>query len=455
MTHRPWTAAISSPSNIDGQRLWPCSWSGPQCDAPRTSARPATSCFAFSCENTSGGRILRTLPRGPVALMRMRRSRKPFTTRAAELGRRARFRDPAGNKLHAHEEARAAHIGDDGERTGQGPDVRHHPRTHGARIGLKAFAFQDVEDRHSRGAGDGIAAEGVEVARLAAERLHDLRLDHHGGDGMTVAHRLAHGDDVRCEAVALETPQLVARAAEARLHFVGDEQASGFADRVDGLFQEAGRFGEHAVAREDGVDQKRRRPDAVPLHVRDRVTNTLREYGSDLVLRDQRAVRCRHRAHMLAQIDERPERRRQPGHRVRPAMIGEAGHDETGALGEALGHAHRKVVRLAAGAGEHDVRQRRRKLGQQAFGIVDHGLVEIARVRVQHSRLPRDGLHDMRMAVPHRHHIIIGIEIGVALRVVEPHAFAAHHMHRILIEQPIGRPQQLLAPRDQCELVRR
>ena len=96
---------------------------------------------------------------------------------------------------------------------------------------------------------------------------------------MAVAHRLAHGDEIGHEAVAGKAPHLFAAAAEAGLHLVGDEQRAFCPDGFDRGAQKAGRVGEHAVAGKDGVDQKRRRPDAALLHVVQRVADVT---GKDL-----------------------------------------------------------------------------------------------------------------------------------------------------------------------------
>lgn len=66
-----------------------------------------------------------------------------------------------------------------------------------------------------RGDGHGIAAEGVEVADVLPELLEKFGLE----CGCRDRDAVAHGDDVRDGAVALEAPPLLSRAAEARLDY--------------------------------------------------------------------------------------------------------------------------------------------------------------------------------------------------------------------------------------------
>ena len=71
---------------------------------------------------------------------------------------------------------------------------------------------------------------------------------------MAVADRLAERHDVR-QARSSEPPHLVARAAEAGLHLVGDEEAAGGADRARRVFEIALGRQDRAVRVEDDVAQ--------------------------------------------------------------------------------------------------------------------------------------------------------------------------------------------------------
>ena len=124
------------------------------------------------------------------------------------------------------------------------------------------------------------------------------------------------------------------------------------------------------------------------------------------------------------------------GQRAGDAVIGVCRDDEAGAAGAGSRDAQSEIVGLAAGAGEHDVTNPGRKRREQFFREVEHGFVQVARMRVEYGGLPRDRLHDVRMAMP---------DGGV----VEPDAFAAHELHRLVVEQPIRRSEQPVSPRDQ------
>ena len=142
------------------------------------------------------------------------------------------------------------------------------------------------------------------------------------------------------------------------------------------------------------------------------------------------------------------ERGRQLSQRAGDAVIGVCGHDESGAAGAGSRDAQSEVVGLAAGAGEHDVTDLGRKGAEQFFREVEHGLMQVARMRVEHGGLPRNRLHDLRVAVPDGCDVVVGVQIAVAGGVVEPDAFAADELDRLVVEQPVRRPEQPASPRD-------
>jgi hypothetical protein len=59
-----------------------------------------------------------------------------------------------------------------------------------------------------------------------SEHLGDLAAGGHGGERDAVAEALGHGDDVGDHAEVLEPPVVLAGAAEAGLHLVGNTQAA-------------------------------------------------------------------------------------------------------------------------------------------------------------------------------------------------------------------------------------
>jgi hypothetical protein len=112
---------------------------------------------------------------------------------------------------------------------------------------------EHVEHRRGRGHADRVAAERVEIPHRGAEVREHLAADHDSRDEQAVAHRLAHDDDVRVQAMPLVAPQVAAGAAEAGLHLVGDVQPARRAHHVLDRLQEAGRVWPHAVGGQQRV----------------------------------------------------------------------------------------------------------------------------------------------------------------------------------------------------------
>ena len=79
--------------------------------------------------------------------------------------------------------------------------------------------------------GDRIAAEGGDGQAL--EGAGDFAGGDGGADGHAVAHAFGAGDDVGHHFPVLDAEPVLAGAAEAGLHFVGDEQAAVFFDGVE------------------------------------------------------------------------------------------------------------------------------------------------------------------------------------------------------------------------------
>ena len=61
-------------------------------------------------------------------------------------------------------------------------------------------------------------------------------------------------------------------------------------------------------------------------------------------------------------------------------MVGVVGDDDAGAAGRGAGDAEGEVVRLGPGAGEHHVGEFGREKGEEALGIVEDAVVQIAGV---------------------------------------------------------------------------
>jgi hypothetical protein len=59
-------------------------------------------------------------------------------------------------------------------------------------------------------------------------------------------------------------------------------------------------------------------------------------------------------------------------------------------------------------------------------------------VGVEQAGLGRDGLHDARVAVPHRGDVVVAIEEASPFRVEEPDPFTAHEMDGLVVEELVG-----------------
>ncbi|MNY59063.1 hypothetical protein D3C86_1954700 [compost metagenome] len=82
-------------------------------------------------------------------------------------------------------------------------------------------------------------------------------------------------------------------------------------------------------------------------------------------------------------------------------MVGSFGHDHARATGADLGDAIGDVVRLAAGAGQHQMREFGLGHGRkQAFGQFENGVVQIAGVGRQRLRLLAYRLGHRRVTMP-------------------------------------------------------
>ena len=56
-------------------------------------------------------------------------------------------------------------------------------------------------------------------------------------------------------------------------------------------------------------------------------------------------------------------------------------------------------------------------------------------MRSQGGGLPLNGAHDGRVAMAHVGHIVVDVEIGAPLGVVQPHPFATHEMQGLVVEK--------------------
>ena len=157
---------------------------------------------------------------------------------------------------------------------------------------------------------------------------------------------------------------------------------------------------------------------------------------------------------MGAQIDAAPKAGRHGRNRRGHAVIGVFGDDKPGAPGVRRGDPKRQIIGLGPGAGEHHMRQLWREIRQQLFRIAQHAVVQISGMAGKNCRLPCCRRHHMRVAMPDRSDVVIGIQIRIARRIIKPNPLAADQMHRGLIEQPIGGPEESTPPLGQHQLRR-
>src|SRR5690606_26564746 len=82
---------------------------------------------------------------------------------------------------------------------------------------------------------------------------------------------------------------------------------------------------------------------------------------------------------------------------------------------------------------------------RQPLDIVENALVQVARVGVEHRRLPADRLDHPRVAMADMRHIVVAVEIPPPVRIPQPDALAPHQMHRVIVEERHVAAEQPLA----------
>ena len=235
--------------------------------------------------------------------------------------------------------------------------------------------------------------------------------------------------------MTLKPPHRFARAGEARLHLVGDEQATFFAYTRDGFGHKSGLARVDAVAGEDAVGNEPGEADFLFLHGRNRLPDVGREKRPHLL--GPRSIRVggwNQKDVRIARLGAR-RRRGDFGHGQRIAVIGVLRHDEAGAARDRACDAQRQVDAFASRACQDDIGQLARQRRQKPFRIGVDDLTEIAAVRVEGRHLPRHGSDDAGMAVAHRRHVVVGVEIARAVGTDEPHAFPSDEIERACVEQ--------------------
>ena len=198
----------------------------------------------------------------------------------------------------------------------------------GARVVLQAVLVDDVEHREAGSHRDRIAAEGVEVDPLG-QRLGDLPARRHRRERPAVADALGHGHDVGDDAEVLEAPVVVAGAAEAGLHLVGDAEPAVLAHDGVRLTQVVRRAVRRAADALDRLGDER--GDLARRRVADQVADVLGALVRDLLGRaaERAAVRIGVDRVMDAEVGllrELPGVVRRERHRGRRAAVVAVAH---------------------------------------------------------------------------------------------------------------------------------
>src|SRR6266850_7965847 len=91
---------------------------------------------------------------------------------------------------------------------------------------LQLFFFKNIQNRETRCASDGIAAERTEKLHPIVEGVGDLTFGDNRRDRKRIADRLAKNHDVGNHILRFESPEVRAQAPKSHLDFIGDADAA-------------------------------------------------------------------------------------------------------------------------------------------------------------------------------------------------------------------------------------
>src|SRR4029453_2890828 len=131
-----------------------------------------------------------------------------------------------------------------------------------AGFGHQVFLFHEAQHGQSGGGRDRASCKGVEEHVVLAEFVEQFSRGDYGADRMSIAHRFAHRYEFGFHAEHLVAPHAGSGAAEARLHLVGDDEASCGTDAGGDALDVAGGRLQKPLGGEEGVKKECR--DAVP-----------------------------------------------------------------------------------------------------------------------------------------------------------------------------------------------
>src|SRR5262245_20478575 len=140
--------------------------------------------------------------------------------RRCRCGIRRRGAGPA--ELDSDHQTFATHLGNSGTSRGCLPQPGKQSRALLRCVRLQVVLEDLVEGCEPGPGGERIPAEGGDGVR--GQAVHDLAASDDATDGQAVAETLGKGHQIRCEAMSLDTPEMVSGPPPAGLDLIGDEE---------------------------------------------------------------------------------------------------------------------------------------------------------------------------------------------------------------------------------------
>src|SRR5882724_6061461 len=91
---------------------------------------------------------------------------------------------------------------------------------------LQPFLFDNIQHGQANGAGNRVAAKGVEIFHSIVERRGYFRGGYDRCHRMTITNGFAHCDYIRNDALSFKTPEMRAHSTETDLNLICDTDAS-------------------------------------------------------------------------------------------------------------------------------------------------------------------------------------------------------------------------------------
>ena len=334
---------------------------------------------------------------------------------------------PAGHGIHdVHSERKppAAYVAHLRVLGGHLAQRREQPSARVGDAGEDALLLDGPQYFDRCSAGSGATSEGAEVVGVGDEPVHEVRRAADGGDGVPVAHRLAQGHQISGHPASHEAPQVVPCAPVACLHLVCDVQSTGGMHEAGSLHGPVVGRPADPVAGENPVDQHGRHAVAGGVEALDRRRHRRRGGGRRL---DQPDVRRRRLV--------TPALRRECDGRLRDTVVRPGRRDAARRARGMAGDPPRQVVGLGPRVHEKNPVEPRRERGQQPFGQLDGGLVQVAGVGVERGQLGADRVDDRGVRVPQHRDVVVGIEVAAPVCRLQEHASSTHEMQGMRVAE--------------------